>query len=182
MRSDLTTTIQVDRVLRQLVGLKLSLTRRAADMRIFQFGQITVDGPRSWAEWALHIQCPWRIESEEGLVTGSGELWHPGGGSGVSEPEETWNYDTDGNLQDMKIAGLFGSPVGKSGYALNVTNDLTVQSASGDRCGGISMVLSGGYRLSIFPTDGSSGQEAWRCLGFGADEATFVLIPSDMKR
>ncbi len=60
------------RRLEELIGLNLSIARRAADMRVLHFGEITVDDDErgSTGEIALHIQCPWRIEGPDGIVTG----------------------------------------------------------------------------------------------------------------
>ncbi len=61
--------------IKPLVGLQLSFARRAADMRNFGFGKIRAVKNGTVADYALHIQCPWRIESTEGIVTGRLDLW-----------------------------------------------------------------------------------------------------------
>ena len=64
--------------LRLLVGLKLSVARRAADLRNFQFGPMRAVEGGTLGEWALHVQCPWRIEGPDGnIVTGRSDLWEP---------------------------------------------------------------------------------------------------------
>ena len=45
-----------------MVGLPLSIARRAADMRVFHFGKVSEVSGGTVGEFALHIQCPWRIE------------------------------------------------------------------------------------------------------------------------
>jgi hypothetical protein len=65
--------VEIRRSLTQLIGLKLAVARRAADMRVLHFGTIRPalksdlpsrkNKPRgSIGDFALHIQCPWRIE------------------------------------------------------------------------------------------------------------------------
>jgi hypothetical protein len=106
--------VEIRRSLTQLIGLKLAVARRAADMRVLHFGTIRPalksdlpsrkNKPRgSIGDFALHIQCPWRIESDNRILTGRSDLWEP-----VDRPEGSsyvdWDYENDGNLQDQLIA------------------------------------------------------------------------------
>ncbi|HWB29882.1 MAG TPA: hypothetical protein VG736_05205 [Vicinamibacterales bacterium] len=149
----------IDDALRQIVGLPLSLSRRGTTMRIFHFGAITSEGTRAYGEFALHLQCPWRIEGPEGLVTGSRDVFEPPD-SRVSSADPDWNYDS-GNLQDVLVAKWLGTTPGKVGFARSaVVPPLIVEAVSSDRFLGLKIALSGGHRLSVFP-DGTAG-EAWR--------------------
>jgi hypothetical protein len=56
--------------LQPLVGLELSIARRAADMRVFHFGRIRKVEKGTVGDYALHIQCPWRLEDETGGQNG----------------------------------------------------------------------------------------------------------------
>lgn len=152
---------QVTEQLSQLIGLKLSIARRAADMRGFHFGRLTLrpDGKGSVGEFALHIQCPWRIDGPDGIVTGDGDLWDS------AEPDEevdwdTWHYDENENLQDWQIAALLGGYDPSTRSFTNDTGFLVVEGVEADDFGGATVTLSGGYRLSIFPSGGVG--EDWR--------------------
>ncbi len=46
-------------------------------MRVLHFGRIRKIEKGTVSEYALHIQCPWRIEGPEGIVTGRSDLWEP---------------------------------------------------------------------------------------------------------
>ena len=61
-----------------LIGLRLSIIRRAADMLGLHFGPIRphASGEGTVADYALHIQCPWRIDSPGGTFTGRDDLWN----------------------------------------------------------------------------------------------------------
>src|SRR5687768_8413097 len=84
-----------------LVGLKLCIARRAADLRNFQFGQVPAVEGGTVGEWALHVQCPWRIEGPDGrVVTGRSDLWQPVSENRAGFNWDTWDYEKDGNLQD----------------------------------------------------------------------------------
>lgn len=69
---------QVVTALSQIIGLPLTAARRAADMRTFQFGTLREVERGSVGDFALHVQCPWRIEGPAGIVTGRLDLWEPG--------------------------------------------------------------------------------------------------------
>src|SRR6266849_1572963 len=68
---------QVIAALSQIIGLPLTATRRAADMRTFQFGTLRPVDRGSVGDFALHVQCPWRIEGPDGIVTGRMDPWEP---------------------------------------------------------------------------------------------------------
>lgn len=72
-----TTEERVQQELQKLVGLELTATARAADMRGFHFGELRRYRGRTVGGFALHVQCAWRIEGPDGVVTGRSGLWEP---------------------------------------------------------------------------------------------------------
>jgi hypothetical protein len=46
-----------------LIGLRLAIVRRAADMLVVHFGDIRPhpSGEGTIGDYALHVQCPWRF-------------------------------------------------------------------------------------------------------------------------
>lgn len=163
------TAEQVMLHLRPLIGLPLSVVRRAADMRIFQFGEMRAVERGSVGEWALRIQCPWRIEGPDGIVTGRLDLWEP-----VEKPEDwdTWDYE-QGNLQDRRMLEWLGASNPETGSCRNTTGALVVEQVAADDYGGATLYLSGGYRLVLFPA--SSVGEDWRVFQPETDEPHFVI-------
>ena len=158
--------------LKPLIGLKLSVARRAADLRNFQFGEIRPIPKGTVGEYALHIQCPWRIEGPFGIVTGSSDLWMPA----VIEPDfdqDTWNFDTSENLQDRRLAELLKGYDPDTRSLVNQTENLVVQSISADAYGSVIIVLSGGYKLVLFHA-GTDGED-WRVFRPAIDESHFVI-------
>lgn len=157
--------------LRPLIGLPLSAARRAADLRNFQFGQMRPADRGTVGEYALHIQCPWRIEALEGVVTGRSDLWEP-----TEVPADfdwhTWKYD-HGNLQDSRLQALLQGCDPQTRSIVNTTGQLVVEAVEADRFGGAVLSLSGGYRLVLFPA-GSAGED-WRIFQPGNDESHFVI-------
>src|SRR5262245_30789476 len=92
---------QVIAVLSQIIGLPLTAARRAADMRTFQFGSLRPVERGSVGDFALHVQCPWRIEGPGGIVTGRLDLWEPA--EAQAQVDENWSYDKSPNLQDSRL-------------------------------------------------------------------------------
>jgi hypothetical protein len=151
-----------------LVGLEVSGVNRAADMLTLQFGPIVSwVSPRGSAKlvgtWALHIQCPWRIESAGVFLAGKSDLYEPG-----SESNESIT------LMGEKISVLFERA---SGIAVDATllsrNPIVVQRVRADEFGGVWITLSEGFCLVIFP-DGTRC-EARRFFSSASNEAHLVV-------
>jgi hypothetical protein len=75
-----------------LVGLRLSIIRRAADMLGLHFGAIRIhpSGTGTVADYALHVQCPWRLDGPNGTVTGRDDLWEY---AGPGQRPPNWSPD-----------------------------------------------------------------------------------------
>lgn len=148
----------LERCLQVLVGLPLSLARNAADMKVFHFGEIQPhpSGKGTVGLYALHIQCPWRLVSRDTIYTGTSDrLIGPADGKEVDDGDPR-----SGSLQDVKLASLLGGYDEKTRSFLNTSEQLIVTSVNVDSFGGANLLLSGDYRLQIFP-DGSC-EEDWR--------------------
>lgn len=156
----------LERALSGLVGLRLSQWGRAADMLMLDFGNFCeskseifrlLNRPApSVAEISLHIQCAWRFESDEAIVTGRSDLWCPTDKDG-GEKLEDWNWEIDGNIQDARMEELFSS----SDPPL-LDNGPTVQAVTIQTHGSFTVAFSDAIRLLVFPS-GSEGED-WRLL------------------
>ena len=148
--------------LSQIIGLPLTAARRAADMRTLQFGTLRPIDRGSVGDFALHIQCPWRIEAPDGLVTGRLDLWEPVE-DGPGFDYKGWHYDKSPNLQDF----LFDQWLGR--HALS----LVVESVDADEYGGASIFFAKGFVLRLFPA-GTRGED-WRLFRPKTDGPHFVV-------
>jgi len=158
--------------LKPLIGRRLAIARRAADLRNFQFGQIRAVERGTVGEYALHIQCPWRLEGPDGILTGRDDLWQPA--ETIEDADwDSWHYERNKNLQDRQLGALLGGhdPVTRS--FVNQTEHLVVGEVRADNCGGVMILLSGGYRLVLFPA-GLRGED-WRFFRPGTEEPHFVI-------
>jgi hypothetical protein len=163
--------------LQPLIGLKLSRTALAADMRTLQFGN-TEARMRGGVvgQYALHVQCPWRLERDTGVVTGSGDLYAPYENS--ERLDESFDWEEGDSLQERVLRELLKGYDENTKQIVNTTNLLTVEAVQADSGGGFCLRLSGGYRLLVFPN--STRYEAWRLFrpskdGDQSNEKHFVV-------
>jgi len=166
--------------LKPLIGLKLSIARRAHNMRNFQFGQVHAVARGTVGEFALHIECPWRIEGPHGIVTGFDDLWEPAGEVGDDFDWDAWGDEKHDNLQDKRLGELLGGYDEKTHSFVNQTGVLTVEDVQTDSYGGAILKLSGGYRLVLFPT--GTRREDWRCFRPDTEGPHFVLSGGRVER
>jgi hypothetical protein len=163
--------------LSRLIGLPLTGSHRAADMRIFQFGKLRSAvskspkrKPRLVGDWALHIQCPWRIDRPEGIITGRMDLWLSPDGEYL--PDDLPHGDELPNLQDVQVQT----------WLEQNASSLIVKSVDADQHGGGSVEFVDGSAIRFFPA-GKHGED-WRLFRPGSDEHHFVItggaVESDM--
>jgi hypothetical protein len=160
--------------LQPLVGLPLARSHRAADLRNFHFGAVHPHRGGTAGEYALHVQCPWRIDGPGGIVTGRADLWVLP--SGEYAPDN-WEPQHDNNLQDVQIGRLLGGEDPDTGSYVNATGGLVVEKVWASEFGDAILYLSGGYRLVLVPC-GTAG-EAWRLFRPGEEDSHFVVDEED---
>jgi hypothetical protein len=180
---------EIEKQLNLLIGFPLSIARRAADMLILDFGTIREvnkinniskrpNKRRTFGDFSLHIQCPWRLENTDRIITGRGDLYFSAQtGEYFDDLEDNDTYFEFGkNLQDKIIGELLQGfdPITHS--YLNTTKSLVVEKVDADNVGGATIFLSGGYRILLFPS--SSKGEDWRLFQGGSNEKHFVVSGS----
>jgi hypothetical protein len=165
------TKAQIAQSLQKLVALPLSIARDAGNMKNFQFGAIRShpSGTGTVGQYALHVQCPWRIITSNGIVTGSTDFYEP-----AEEEKEVVLQDAKaGNLQQKRLGDLLQSYDASTRSWVNGTGQLVVQTVQVDEFGGFELELSGDVRLQIFPC-GSRGED-WRFFAPGSEEDHLVV-------
>ncbi len=70
----------IQRIVSAIVGLPLSALGRAADLAWFEFGSRRtvlshLGKEKVVGDYALHIQCPWRITQGDKIITGRGDIF-----------------------------------------------------------------------------------------------------------
>ena len=157
-----------------LIGLRLSIVRRAANMLVLHFGDIRAprSGKGTVGAYALHVQGPWRLDGPIGTVTGSEDLYQY---VGPGERPANWSYEDGPSLEDQRLDDLFGPPDERTRSWVNATDRLVVTAAHQTNRGDVTLELTGGHAILLFPA--SAGLEAWRL--FAPDAEYHVLFPEE---
>ena len=171
-----TIAAEVERQLIPLIGLPLSLAHRVADLRIFQFGDIRLVDGGAIGRYAIHIQCPWRIEQDDHIVTGQTDLWEPLDSATVRDWDD-WQYDRDLNLQDSVLSVFM--PTHNPANQPQSAHQLIVEGVQADNYGGAIITFTHNYRLVIFPA-GSRGED-WRIFQPGTNTSHFVIAGGEIE-
>ena len=157
---------QIQKALDSLIGMPLWSSGRAADLEWFHFGQrrtVTARGrTKEVGEYALHVQCAWRIRHGDRVILGSRDLYNP-----PHENDDPDNFDRDvqgANRRDRGIAELFQ----------NETRQFTVRDVEVDEAGTFTVNFDDNYALDVFPGDSLSA-EHWRLFKPSAEEPHFVV-------
>jgi len=158
---------EITKRLSVLAGLEVSGVNRVADMLTLQFGPLVPRVSRRGitkllGTWALHIQCPWRIECAGTIYVGKSDLCEQG-----SESNEIVK------LADDRIKVLFDGASRAVGATSSGGGGIVVLDVRGDEFGGVWITLSEKFRLVIFP-DGTTS-EAWRFFSSASDEKHLVV-------
>lgn len=162
---------QIEHSLAPLVGLPLWDSGRAADLAWFAIGERrTVKDfrgePKEVGEYALHVQCGWRITQNDKVLVGRSDLYYPAGYS-RERPDipDNFNWDVQGaNRQDELIRALFQGG----------TNQFRVLGVETGSAASFTIALEGNLSLQVFPQD-SSAFEYWRLFRPYRDEPHFVV-------
>jgi hypothetical protein len=156
-----------------LIGLRLAIVRRAADMLVVHFGDIRAhpSGEGTIGDHALHVQCPWRFDGPLGAVTGRDDLWEY---AGPGERPQNWSYEDGLSLQDERLSHFFTRDERTHSW-LNESDRFRVTGARQSERGEVRLDLSDGYALLVFPA--SHKHEAWRLFAPRSD-ADHLVFPT----
>lgn len=139
-----------------IVGKYLCHSHYAGGVRVFHFAS---NMAKENGEFALHVQCAWRIMKGNGIFVGESDFQEPVTNISGSDFEK-WNPLTDGNVQEHRMTALIAECVKVSAIQF------------GD-CGDVAIKLSGDYRIMIFPNGAKS--EYWRFFSLTPDSEHFVI-------
>jgi hypothetical protein len=168
---------EIGKALAPLIGLRWSLARHSG-MTIFHFGEVRPLNSGTVGQFALHIQCSWRIVTRHRIVTGSADYGYP---ADENLNWTAWEKDrSTPSLQEKHLLELFFGYDPDTGACENITEKLVVETVGADTYGGVQIQLSGGYYLQLFPTSTSEflASEHWRLFEPGSDADHFVVMPN----
>ncbi|KQU24315.1 hypothetical protein ASG61_20560 [Bacillus sp. Leaf75] len=160
-----------------LVGSKLSNIGRASNLFWLEFGEalsvIRRGKTQELAEYALHIQCSWRITKDNKILVASRDFYSPR--TGVDDGNEHFEWDVQGNNRfDERIEYFIRS----------LKEPLTVESIDSDEFGGLKVILSNGFTLNVFPdiSEDDEYSEFWRFFTRGKDSFHFVVAGNGIEK
>lgn len=160
---------KIEEALHCLIGLPLWNASRAADLESFQLGTRHIvpshrGGTKEVGDYALHVQCAWRIVGAEGIVVASRDRYYPAGNPDEDPPDFEW-YRSGTNRCDEQVAMFFK----------NKTNTpLVVEAIQADPVGSLRLTLNNEFALEVFPDDSLAG-EHWRLFQPFNDNDHFVV-------
>lgn len=166
---------EIERSLSALVGLPLWGSGRAADMEMFAFGERRVvpdrrGEPVEVGQYALHVQCAWRLVEADRIVVASRDYFYSAGNPDVEPPD--FDHDQPGaNRRDERIKAFFSH----CGEDLPV-----VQRVEADRVGSLRIAMSRDVTLDVFP-NGSLEDEYWRFFTPRSNASHFVVTGRGIK-
>jgi hypothetical protein len=157
--------VETEIALRQLHKLPLLSIGAASTLLWIHFGQETTvtnrrGGTKTVGTWAIHIQCPWRIVSQQGIFTGSGDLWEPAV-LGNDGRDELFDANKDTRRFDVQIKRFLSDAQGA-----------LVKKIAVDDSGGFRLFLERSYVIEVFPIC-SQEIECWRLFQPGKSEDHF---------
>lgn len=161
---------RMEQALEPLIGLPLRSMGRVLDLEWFGFGrsrEVTARSGRTKIveDWALHVQCAWRLSAPHCVITGRHDLYYPAGdpearSEGWSPFEEGARSRLDERTEQLLAAWEASPPV--------------VNGVSADALGGIRLSLTNGHVLEVWPDD-SVPRECWRLFEPYRDKPHFVV-------
>jgi hypothetical protein len=157
---------QIKKATEVLTGQPLWGLGRAVDLAWFQFGSRrlvkTFRGEtKEVGDYALHVQCAWRIRREDKVIVGRGDIFSP-----PEETDEPLPEDFDwqkGNRFDTVVSSLFEQ-----------TKDFVVSGVEAGDAGTLTITLDHGLMIEVFPHDSLQG-EHWRLFEPSKDKPHFVV-------
>jgi hypothetical protein len=159
---------EINRALSPLAGKRLWGFRRAADLAVFHFGARRVVSDRGSllevGDYALHLQCAWRIVRDETVLVGSGDVYYPPE-SVNGERAESFDWDRGPNLRDLRLSALFEET--QQGFL--------VSRAQAENAGSFEISFELGLALQVFPDDSVQEHEHWRLFVPDSDKPHFVV-------
>ncbi len=157
----------IRQALQPLIGLPFRCLGRAANMLWIQFGELVEapghgGGVRRVGQWAVHVQCAWRLTRLESILVAYRDFYYDPQG----EPLDDW--DTPGKSQFDHITNTLNEEF--------KAFPPCVLSVVGDNVGGFAMQLSRDCRLDVFPDQSKQqdNSEHWRIFQPGAGTKHFI--------
>ncbi|WP_078554404.1 hypothetical protein [Bacillus alkalicellulosilyticus] len=160
----------------KLVGLKFQYAGRASNLFWLGFGDIVQIIRRGrteeTAEYALHIQCSWRIILGNKIVVASRDFYSPN--SQWDGKNDNFDWDIQGNNRFDERIKIFTENNGQ----------MKVLHIDSDEVGGFSITLTRGYKLEVFPDSSEDDEQSehWRFFNRKDNSPHFVVTGRGLEK
>jgi hypothetical protein len=168
---------QLTKILKNLLDLPLWSIGRAGSLEWFAFGSERREIPlkngkyKTVSDYALHVQCSWRIRDKNKILIASRDRFYPSGADPYAEIDN-FEWDKDGaNQLDQRITE----------FMARETLPLNVRQIVADDIGSFKLKLNDTYFFEVFP-DNSIATEYWRLFRPYSDQEHFVCTNEGIKR
>ena len=150
-----------------LIGKRLSIWRRASTMLTVQFGSVCREGDKSWGEYALHIDCPWRLLRHGRIFTGREDLFEPRILKRHFDWDKWANENWHDNLMEAIVLSVLKGVDKKTRSIENTRRILTVTKVDVSALGDLRIHMTGGFCLETFAE--GTDTEFWRLLDWNKE-------------
>jgi hypothetical protein len=120
--------------------------------------------PKDVGEWALHLQCNWRIVAGDRVTVGSVDLQYPADYTGEESIPDDFDWERDPNRRDSRLNELF----------MDGSREFTVRNVAIGYGGACAIDFEAGMRLEVVPMD-SMAHEHWRLFATGGSGPEIVV-------
>ncbi|MBZ5643035.1 MAG: hypothetical protein LAO19_09770 [Acidobacteriia bacterium] len=165
---------KIGAAVRALIGKTLWRWTRAADMACFDFGQrrLRLDRhgkEREIGEYALHVECAWRMIEGDRVVVGRQDLYYPAEYDEGAPYPDNFDWEHDPNRHDKLLDILFK----------NCTREFLVAGVEVGAAGSFRLLLADKFSLEVIPTNSLVGEQ-WRLFEPGREKQHFVVSGKDL--
>jgi len=169
---------KIEEILLPLVTLPLWSIGRAGSLEWFAFGWERNNIPlkdgtvKIVSDYALHVQCAWRIRNQNTLIMASNDRFYPSGDDPYKDLSE-FDWDQQGANQLDQRVSKFLEEQGNL--------PLIVDSVNVEECGDITISLNKIYLLEMF-INNSITNEHWRFFRPYSTDEHFVFTKDGIQR
>jgi hypothetical protein len=135
---------EIQKAIEVLIGKPMWNCTRAGDMACFQFGERTEAStgkgmPIQIGEYALHLQCPWRLVKEDAIIMAALDVYHPRVGNEEADVRD-FDWEHEPNLLEQRSQELFAEGA-----------QYQVERVEASRAGAVDLFLEGRFAVRNFP-------------------------------
>jgi len=164
--------------IQNMIGQTVNSIGRVADMCWLNMGDLveteTIMGKRTAGEFALHLQCPWRITLGKNIIICSSDIYLPTS----DQDSDAWDFDWSNFQWDIQGNNLFDE---KAAQMFPNNSHISICHVNMNQYGDLTLLFTNKMRLECFVND-STHTESWRFFKLGdSNEKHLVWMGTGME-